>query len=113
MTISLMQMNLSSSKIQSLRTCNKSQKTSMLFAGSRSMTFKSCIMRSKLTICCETRSKTCYWVTGRLFLISALAALRKSDWFDCQCVWSQVTDIVYSSSQDGKGDSQGACRPVH
>jgi hypothetical protein len=37
----------------------------------------------------------------------------KSDRFDCQRVWSQATDIVYSSSQDGEGDSQGACRLIH
>jgi hypothetical protein len=49
----------------------------------------------------------------KAFSISALAALGKSDRFDCQRVWSQVTDILYSSSQDGKGDSQGACRPIH
>jgi hypothetical protein len=51
--------------------------------------------------------------SGRLFPISALAALGKSDRFDCQHMWSQVTDIVYSSSQDGEGDSQSVCRPIH
>jgi hypothetical protein len=62
-----MQMNLSSSKIQSLKTCNKNRKTSMLFAGSRSPLSSPVSYARSRPICCETLPKTYYSVTERLF----------------------------------------------
>jgi hypothetical protein len=96
-----------------LRTCTKSQKTSLPFAGSRSTTFKSYIVRSKPYYLLRKAVENMLLGDMKAFPISALAALGKSDRFDCQRLWSQVTDIVHSSSQEGEGDSQGACRPIY
>jgi hypothetical protein len=95
-------MNLSSLRIKSLRTCNKGQKTFILFVGSRSISFKSCIMRSKPYYMLRNAVENVLLGPGRLFPIYALAALGKSDRFDCQRIWSQATDCILISVRRGR-----------